>query len=195
MRSTSTVYVSTHAEYDKHKEKLKQTPCPRCRVIGCLIRHGYLWGKADQGSQRPKRGWRIFCSDRDRRKGCGKTYSILLARTLRHRMVDAHRLWRLLRGVVEGLSLYAAWDKVASPFCTHTGYRLWQAFTRSQSLIRSMLWRAGRPPGTTCRDSRGELMRHLRAVFPTSVCPVADFQVRFQTGFLAMAKPRGHPSG
>lgn len=195
MRPTSAVYVSTEADFDKCMEKLKQSPCPRCRVVGCLIRHGYLWGKAEKGNQSVKRGWRVYCSRRGRRRGCGKTRSIRLAGTLSRRMVDARRLWGLLLGVRDGLCRYAAWQKVASPFCVHTGYRLWEAWIRSQSFIRSTLCRVAAPPLVKSGDSFADLLGHLRAVFPGSDCPVADFQVRFQTAFLVSVKVPGHLSG
>jgi hypothetical protein len=35
-------------------ERLKLTPCPHCRVVGTLIRHGFLYG-FDDGSPDEKR--------------------------------------------------------------------------------------------------------------------------------------------
>jgi hypothetical protein len=195
MRSTSAVYITSAAEYDKHIEKLKCTPCPKCRVVGCLNRHGYLWGKGEKGNDKVRRGWRFLCSNRNRRKGCGKTHSILAAGFLHHRMTDAKRLWQLLRGILDGLSIKAAWEKVASPFCLETGYRLWYAFTKSQTFIRSTLLRVATPPTMQSRDPNLQLIEHLQSVFRKSVCPICDFQVRFQTAFLRISAPRINRSG
>jgi hypothetical protein len=191
MRPT-TLYVTSAAEFDKHKERLKQIPCPRCRAVGCLIRHGYLEGHGDKANDKVRRGWRIFCSDRNLRKGCGRTYSVLLAKFIFRHMVNTQWLWQLLQCLRQGMSVKAAWEKIAAPFTLETGYRLRQAFTRSQTFIRSMLLRAGAPPKLNVAEPEWQLIDHLRAAFPGSACPVADFQVRFQAAFFS---PRVNRSG
>lgn len=194
MRPT-TQYVTNAVEFDKHKERLKFVPCPHCRTVGDLIRHGYLWGKGERGTEKVQRGWRIFCSNRRRRGGCGRTHSILRACLLHHCMIDAHRLWELLRGVLGGASVKAAWEKVAAPFCLETGYQLWHTFVRGQTFIRSLLRRAEAPPKMTSQDPNRQVIEHLRSVFRQSPCPVADFQVRWQTAFLPPAALYSNRSG
>lgn len=179
-----TVYVTSAADFDKHKSALKQAPCPHCHAVGCLIRHGYLNGHGDKANDEVQRGWRVFCSDRNLRNGCGRTYSVLLAKFLRRRMVRAKWLWQLLQCLRQGMSLKVAWEKIASPFSLDTGYRLRHAFTRSQTFIRSLLLRDGAPPKPNAAGPEQQVIEHLRSVFHASACPVADFQVRFQTGFL-----------
>jgi len=195
MRPRNTIYVASPAEYGKYKEKLKLVPCPHCRAVGCLIGHGHLWGKGARGPDKVQRGWRKFCSNRNRRNGCGRTVAIIEARFLYHRVVDARRLWQLLKGIAEGLSLQAAWEKISSPFCLETGYRLWQAFTRGQTIIRSSLLRVGTVPKMDSQDPDLQVIEHLRSVFTPSVCPVSDFQVRFQTSFLPLPASRINNSG
>lgn len=195
MRSTSAAYVTNQAEYDKHKVQLKLVPCPHCRAVGCLIRHGYLWGKGEKGPAKIRRGWRTFCSNRQHKKGCGRTHSFLAAWFLYHRMADAQRLWQLLRGVLDGLSRKAAWEKVAAPFCLETGYRLWQAFIRRQASLRSTLMSALTPPRMRSQNPHLQVVEHLQAVFLKSTCPVADFQIRFQTAFLYVRAIRLNKSG
>jgi hypothetical protein len=189
------MYVTSAVEYDKHKSRLKLVPCPHCRVVGCLIRHGYLKGHGDNVNDEVPRGWRIFCSDRNLRKGCGRTYSILLAKFIFRHMVSAPWLWQLLQGLRRGMSVKAAWEKIASPFTLETGYRLRQAFARSQTFIRSMLLRVGAPPKLNAAEPEWQLIDHLRFAFPKSGCPVADFQVRFQAAFLCARAPRVNRSG
>ena len=178
------VYVSSAADFDKHKRELKLRPCPHCRAVGGLIRHGYLRGHGEGTHNEVRRGWRVFCSDRYRRPGCGKTHALLLTEFMFHRMVKSAYLWQRLHNLREGLSLKSAWEKIVSPFSLDTGYRLRQAFLRSQSFIRSLLLRAGTLPKTKVTDPALQLIDHLKAIFPSSTCPVADFQFRFQTAFL-----------
>lgn len=151
------VYVTSAVDFDKHKSELKLRPCPHCCVVGCLIQHGYLRGHGDGSHDEVQRGWRVFCSDRHRRSGCGKTHSILLTEFIFHRMVRSAHLWQLLHNLREGLRLKAAWEKIVSPFSLDTGYRLRAAFTRSQKMVRAS-W-AARPDATTVDDDGGKLDR------------------------------------
>ena len=190
-----TVYVTSAAEFDKHKSTLKLAPCPHCRAVGFLNQHGYLKGHGDDVNDQIQRGWRIFCCDRNRRKGCGRTYSVLLAKYLRRRMVKSSHLWQLLSGIRQGLCTKAAWEKVASPFCLETGYRLRDAFTQAQTFIRSMLLRAAALPKLSAADPQLQVIEHLRTAFPGNACPVAGFQIRFQAAFLHAAAARVNRSG
>ena len=194
MRPT-TLFVASAAEYDKHKSGLKLTPCPHCRAVGFLIRHGYLKGHGEGVNDEVRRGWRIFCSDRNLRKGCGRTYSVLLAKFIFRRMVSADKLWHLLQGIRQGMSVKAAWERISSPVKLETGYRLRQAFARSQTFIRSMLLRVGAAPKLNAAEPEWQLIDHLQTAFPKSACPVADFQVRFQAAFLCARAPRVNRSG
>lgn len=184
MRPKNTIYLTSAAEYGKYKERLKLVPCPHCRTVGCLIGHGYLWGKGERGPAKVRRGWRNFCSDRNRRDGCGRTFAVIEASFLYRRMVDALRLWRLLKGIADGLSVKAAWESISAPFCLETGYRLWHAFTRGQTVVRSILARAGPVPKMNSNDPNLQVIEHLRSLFLQSACPVSDFQVRWQRAFL-----------
>ena len=77
-------------------ERLKLTPCPHCKTVGALIRHGFLYGFDDASPQRktaPRR--RIFCSNRHARHGCGRTFSVWLADKIRRLSLTTTALWRL----------------------------------------------------------------------------------------------------
>jgi hypothetical protein len=51
--------------------RLKQMPCPHCDAVGELIRHGVLLGYDENCPPRKTiRARRVFCSNRDRRRGC-----------------------------------------------------------------------------------------------------------------------------
>jgi hypothetical protein len=184
MRSTSAVYVTTQAEYDKHKEKLKAMACPKCRVVGCLIRHGHLRGYGEGAADTIQRGWRVFCSNRGLKQGCGGTYAILLAHHLYRRLVGANRLWAFLMGILAGANIKSAWEAMASPFNLETGYKLWESYIRSQSAIRVRL-HALCVPVKSELDALKQTIAHLKASFPQAACPVASFQSAFQRPFLA----------
>lgn len=176
-------YVSSVVEFEKYRTQLKFLPCPHCHCVGNLNGHGFLRGYGDRGSERVQRGWRIFCSNRHRRKGCGRTYSVLLANFLKRRTVTACRLWKFLDGILSGLSIKTAWEKIASPFSLECGYRLWKKFRSLQSQIRSLLCRKGDPKFSSSKNPLLQTLEHLRDVFSSSSCPISAFQFHFQTPF------------
>lgn len=137
-----TCYVNTSEDLDQYRKEIKFVPCPHCGAVGFLICHGFLNGYGQKGHEKVVRGGRFFCSNRYRRKGCGRTFSVLLAEFMPGRMVPASTLWKFLRGIQRGQTRHAAWYKVGSPFSMETGYRLWKEVKRQQSRIRVRLARA-----------------------------------------------------
>ncbi len=84
-------------------ERLKQTPCPHCKVVGTLNRHGSLLGYDESSpQQRTVRARRVFCSNRNARRGCGRTFSVWFADKIRRLSLTAGALWRFLQAAVAG---------------------------------------------------------------------------------------------
>jgi hypothetical protein len=152
-----------------------------------LIRHGVLRGYDEGDSQRMAiRARRVFCSNRHRRSGCGRTFSVWLADTIRRLSVTTHALWRFLQRVVAG-SIAAASRAVAD--CRRsdrTWQRIWKRFDLGQSKLRTALSACCPPPDqpTASRRSASQVVAHLQAAFPNAHCPIADFQHSLRTFFV-----------
>lgn len=180
-------YYSTEEEFHRFHCELKQMPCPHCRLIGALNLHGCLYGY-DECSVQVKiiRGRRIFCNNRkSRRKGCGRTFSILAAAVLKTFSIPAASLWNFLKGIRRPADRLPSFRKLSLPFHESAAYRLWQRFVHAQARIRSFLTRrCPRPelPVTGCAAT--QTIAHLRAAFKGAACPIAAFQQRFQASFL-----------
>ena len=144
--SRPVLYVANEKEFLRYANRLKLQACPHCKACGFLIRHGYLRGYGSSGNEKILRGWRIFCSNRNLKTGCGKTYCLILVLFLYRRIVNASQLWNLLKGFLNGLSILTAFTTAAICFHPGTGYKLWAAFKRNQSHIRTCLHRLNLPP-------------------------------------------------
>ncbi len=179
-----TSYLSSAADFEQYRKRLRFAPCPHCGSVGFLICHGYLRGYGESGHEKVIRGRRFFCSNRGRRAGCGRTFSVLFSGFLRRHTVPAATLWKFFRGVRRGLSRKASWERLGSPFTVETGYRLWKSLRKRQVWIRSRLSRDRPPPATDSAEPIFQLLDHLAAIFPHSPCPIAAFQLRFQRPFL-----------
>lgn len=177
-------YCSSEAQLHQYLLGLAMVPCPHCRRIGYLIGHGFLRGYAENGQEQVIRGRRFFCSNRYRRRGCGGTFSVLLADMLRGFMVRARTLWRFLQGVSDGLSRKAAWEQAQEAFSLQSGYRLWRKFNRAQTHIRAFLSRRCPAPASSSAEPMKQLLAHLKCAFPSETCPFAGFQSHFQHSLL-----------
>jgi hypothetical protein len=178
-------YVESEAEFMEYSQTLKGVACPRCRVVGCLIRHGRLYGYPAGNRTRGPRGWRIFCSNRGRRGGCGRTHSVLLAELLARRIVSTVGLWQLLHGIGCGLSVKAAWERAHTVFCPDTAYRLWKAFCGRLSALRTALCRQTAPPRTGNRHPALQTIAHFLVAFPKARNPLQSFQLQTQLAVLS----------
>ena len=162
-------------------ERLKLTSCPHCKATGTLIRHGSLSGYDDTSPQRKTlRARRIFCSNRHRRPGCGRTVSVWIADKIRRLSLTTRTLWRFLHHAVTG-TIAAAIRASGGRRSDRTWQRIWKRFDRGQSSIRTALLGRGPPvppvpTAPTRRPVAAQVLAHLQATFPNSDCPIAAYQ-------------------
>lgn len=169
-------------------QRLKQTPCPHCNTVGMLIRHGTLSGFDDTNRQRQTlRARRIFCSNRHRRRGCGRTFSIWIADKIRRLSLTTRTLWTFLQRAVVG-SIADAIHTTNCPCSDRTFQRIWKRFDRGQSAIRTALLNRGPPPELLAAPARrpaaAQVLAHLQATFPHDDCPIAAFQQATRSFFV-----------
>ncbi len=180
-------FYRSDEEWSAMAERLKLTPCPHCKVVGTLIRHGFLRGFDESNPQRKTmRARRIFCSNRQARRGCGRTFSVWLADKIRRLSLTTGALWRFLKRAAAG-SICAAIRAVDCHLSDRTMQRLWIRFDRGQSKIRTALSGRCPPPELPAEPSRRpaeQVLAHLQAAFPDASCPIAAFQQALRTFFV-----------
>jgi hypothetical protein len=173
-------------------QRLKLTPCPHCKVVGTLIRHGCLYGFDPSGPKRETvRARRVFCSNRNARPGCGRTFSVWCADKIRRLSVTTNALWQFLQLAIAG-TIVAASRAVAARLSDRTWQRIWQRFGLAQSKIRTALYSRCRPPPESLprsstnptRLTAAEVLAHLQAAFPDVHCPIAAFQYDLNAFFI-----------
>lgn len=177
-------FVRGDAEWSVMAERLKQTPCPHCRLVGMLIRHGFLYGYDDSSPRRKTlRARRIFCSNRNARRGCGRTFSVWLADKIRRRSVTTGALWHFLQhAVANGVRAASA---AATYLSDRSWQRLWRRFDLAQSTIRTALLARCPPPLLPAEQRPAvHVVAHLQAAFPNADCPITAFQHSLRTFFV-----------
>ena len=177
-------YLPDPDALEQYRQSLKSTCCPHCGEAEQLISHGFLRGYAEAGSERVIRGRRFFCSNRHQRRGCGRTFSILLAQFLRRCIISAESVGRFLAGVCQGQNRKTAWEHTHCRLSLESAYRIAKRVQRMQSRLRTLLCRKGSPPASRASDPLCQVLGHLQQAFARTACPVAAFQVHFQQPFL-----------
>ena len=178
-------FYGNAAEWLAIAQRLKQTPCPHCKTVGTLIRHGFLRGYDESCPQRKTvRGRRVFCSNRNARRGCGRTFSVWIADKIRRLSLTAGALWRFLQRAVSG-GIVAAIRAADCHLSERSLQRIWKRFDRGQSQIRTAL--SGRcPPPQLPAGARpaAQVLAHLQVAFPDAPCPIVAFQLTLRTVFV-----------
>ena len=174
-------FYKTPAEFEAFYARLKLCLCPHCKLSGFLILHGYLYGYCEQGNKPIHRGRRIYCSNRNNKNGCGRTFCVLPALVLPKLRISAQCLWWFLENVKNGFGLAQAFRSAGGTLSPSSIYRLFKKFSLNQTRIRTFLSRRKDPPETEHVQSPIiQTILHLKNTFDTAVCPIAEFQIRFQ---------------
>lgn len=156
-----------------------------------LVGHGFLRGYAERGSEIVVRGRRFFCSNRGRRAGCGRTFSVLLSSVMWGFIVRTLTLFGFVQAVLSGMSRRAAWlGEVAGAFSLSSGYRLYRRLEGAQVALRSWLSRTAPAPACASHEPLAALLAHLGASLPRADDdeagnPFATFQLRTGRALLA----------
>ncbi len=172
---------STTEEFKTFHSGLKHLLCPHCRKRGHLILHGFLYGYGD--TDWITRGRRVFCSNRNRKSGCGRTFSLLKALFIRQLMISARVLSAVLKHLSQGLCPTKA-GRIPEPQMSKTSiYRIYHRFRHSQTRIRTLLKQVKDPPDLPdTKDPVIQTIHHLKSLF--TGCFVSKFQRFFQVSFL-----------
>lgn len=128
------------------------------------------------------RGKRIFCSNRNMKKGCGRTISILKHYIIKNFTFTANTIWKFLDNILNGLNIYLAFKSLNINASISTPYRLFYRFKLKQSTIRSLLFKLTYLPDNSSYDNPVlQTIQHLKKSFESSICPISDFQYTTQT--------------
>jgi hypothetical protein len=174
-------FVRDEQEQKQVLKNLKQTRCAHCRRTGTLNRHDRIQGNdLETVDKQTVRGQRVWCSNRGRRGGCGRTMRIVCAGVLPRHSVSALMLGDLLKRLCGGGSIQSAWEQCRLPVHVQSVYHLLQRFRARLDAVRVALLARCAPPGSGHADPLRQTAEHLRCAFPGTGNPVEAFQLAFQ---------------
>lgn len=124
--------------------KFQQDICPHCQYSKTLKSHGPLIGR-----DKHLRGFRLFCSNRNSNRGCGKTISVFFDDIIQGTQLGAEKVTVLLKRLCGQFKSANPWavEKAAEGICSRaTSYRWKKKMEFHQSHFRSLATRLAEPP-------------------------------------------------
>jgi hypothetical protein len=176
---------SSQKEVDDLLAKLKMILCPHCMRVGALIKHGFLRGY-DPNHLRNKtvRAARVFCSNRRRATGCGRTFSVWIAQRIKHLFLSAESLWQFLKAAVDSGNKLQAFRNLNCGLSDSAAYHIWRRFSNAQPAIRTALIGLCKPPQMVSDCPAKLTLAHLAEAFKGhSHSPIAAFGLALQRFF------------
>ena len=174
------------SEFDSFHQTIKLTQCPYCKKIGFLILFGYLRGN-DEKHIRTKKAHRVFCSNRNNRTGCGKTFSVYYSNYIKNLFIGADIGWRFLEDILNGKAIYTAYLNLFQfiSLTSSTLFRFWKKFKLALFEIRTHLYLKLKLSSTCVNDSIKETIEHLSKLSNNPLdCPIAIYQETFQKSLI-----------
>lgn len=170
-------------EFESFVFALKSTPCPGCRKIGTLNRHGFLRRATPKKQSDTIKARRIFCSNRFNRNGCGKTFSVYLSMCFKSLQITAKSAWLFLLSILEGMSIEKAYYSHEPCLCLSLSafFRFWIRFKNSQDSLRTALILTGINASRSFSDPVRETIYHFSLIFfHPEKTPIELFQETLQ---------------
>jgi hypothetical protein len=164
-------------------------PCMHCGQAHQLVSHGFIRKKQPGGQDPQPVGKRVFCSNRHRHTGCGRTTQLYLDSTLRHRHYAGNVVWIFVLLLLGGASITQAYTQATQAQTPRHAYRWLQRLHARIPLYRSVVHQPPLDPLAACahppQASRHSLLRStfsaLLARFKSPLC--RSFQSQLQRPF------------
>lgn len=179
---------AAQCDVDELLAKIKIIPCPHCMRTGFLIRHGALLGYTLNqlgNTVRAARAVRVYCSNRHRLIGCGRTFSVWTADKIKHLFLSAESLWRFLNEAIGSGNKLQAFRNLKCGLSDSATYHIWRRFRNAQVAIRTALLALCEPPPLVSDCPAKLTLEHLAKAFKEHpLSPIAAFAATLQTFFI-----------
>lgn len=163
-------------EFKTIYQRLKLYNCPFCRKKGFLILHGYVRGYSVIDGNKIIKGHRIYCSNRNKRRGCGHTWSIYINRYIPKFQIDTKTLSIVLNC---HNNRFKGWKENHTGISISSFYRIIDKFNRKLLTIRTYLSNRYKPPISSLTPLRLTL-KHISNLNKNLQSALNTYQQTFQ---------------
>jgi hypothetical protein len=154
-------------------ERLYLWTCANCNKVGSLRRHSHYFRVDPKGKEPIHHGQRVFCSNRYKNKGCGKTFTLQIS-------VKLPRLHHLTKDINDFLLHYSdsqnaikSWKASVSYYaCICQPYRLLSFIKKSLPKLKAALGLLTKPPDGIFANPVLQVIKQLILTSPNIDSPV-----------------------
>lgn len=171
----------TH-ELLRHQNILR---CKHCSKSDQFLSHGFIYKSTYSDIGIIKVGKRIFCSNRYKKKGCGRTLALIIAGELPKKQYNSSHLMLFIRYLIQFFSVREAYKKATRTNNPRNAYRWLNALEANLLSYRSFLKRPTESPPKRRNKRLTLLTSTLKALFTLSdfrTC--SEFHLSSQRSFI-----------
>jgi len=134
-------YPNLHA-IEQQTMQLEHSQCAHCKQTQQLVSHGFI-RKKRVGAEPEAIGKRVFCSNRNKRTGCGRTMQLYLDSTIRYLHYAGGCVAAFVSSLIAGITIRRAYYHATGTTTPRHAYRWLKRLCAQSSVYRSL---AHRPP-------------------------------------------------
>lgn len=182
------IYYPSLPAIEQQTRQLDNLQCVHCKQTHQLMSHGFIYKK--RACAEPEAiGKRVFCSNRRRRTGCGRTMRLYQAYTVRYLHYAGEQVVAFVAFLLAGMSVRLAYEQVTGKADARPAYRWLDRLGAQLSCYRSLSHQVplqdAAPPGVVHHPRWGLLGSTFRLLFQRFGQPLcAQYQQHTQRSFL-----------
>ena len=182
-------YYASLQAIDQQTMQLDHAHCVHCKQAHQLISHGFVYQKQTH-AEPAAIGKRVFCSNRNRHTGCGRTMRLYLDATVRYLHYAGSQVVAFVLALMAGMTVQRAYDRATGTADPRNAYRWLNRLGAQLSTYRSLSHQPRLQnvddPVTAHRPVRQTLLAAtFRSLLPYFVPPLcASYQRQLQCSFL-----------
>jgi hypothetical protein len=159
------IYYPNLQAIEQQTMQLDRARCAHCLQEHQLVSHGFI-RKKQAGAEPEAVGKRVFCSNRKRRTGCGRTMQLYLDATVRYLHHAGSAVVAFMLSLIAGVSIHQAYTGATGAATGRHAYRWLDRLCAQLSTYRALAWR---PPSQAiapgAAPKRPARLRLLTATF------------------------------
>lgn len=140
--ATMQIYYSSLSAIEQQTMHLYEVACRHCQKIGQLISHGFIH-KKQVGADPVPIGKRVYCSNRHKHTGCGRTIQLYLDQTVRYLHYTGAAVVAFVLSLIAGAPIQHAYQDATGTATPRNAYRWLNRLCGQLSTYRSL---AHQPP-------------------------------------------------
>ncbi len=183
------IYYPSLSAIEQQTRQLDQVPCRHCRQMTQLVSHGFVY-KKQAGAEPQAVGKRVFCSNRQRYAGCGRTMRLYLDSTVRWLRYTGAHVVAFMLALMAGSTVQQAYGQATGTDDPRHAYRWLHRLGAQLSGYRSL----SHQPPLQDADASVAANRSARTGLLASTCTqllqrfgaplCANYQRQMQRSFL-----------